>query len=279
MGIILPLLYRWRHAKEAAPERQPGGLHAGHAFPPGRSAAMLELYGDNGLRMTRGWIWLLVVAVVVGVLMMAAHLGLGTFDDNTRRMQLLYFCIILAVLSGGVAARLQARPGTTLSQIGGWFVIFAALILIYSYRDQFDAMRTRIVAELVPAQGQQTGPESIAFPVGEDGHYHINANLDGHDIGFLVDSGASDIVLTPEDARTIGLDPDYLNYSIPAMTANGRVMGAAVQINRLKVGPIEMMEIPATVNRAPMPVSLLGMEFLKRLRSWSVENGRLTLKQ
>jgi aspartyl protease family protein len=240
---------------------------------------MLELYGDNGRRMTRGWIWLLVVAVVTGVVMMAAHLGLGTFDDNTRRMQLLYFCIILAVLSGGVAARLQARPGTTLSQIGGWFVIFAALILIYSYRDQFNALRMRIVAELVPAQGQQVGPQSIAFPLGEDGHFHINANVDGHDIGFLVDSGASDIVLTPEDARAIGLDPDYLNYSIPAMTANGQVMGAAVQINRLKVGPIEMMEVPATVNRAPMPISLLGMEFLKRLRSWSVENGKLTLKQ
>jgi aspartyl protease family protein len=52
-----------------------------------------------------------------------------------------------------------------------------------------------------------------------------------------------------------------------------------VQINRLRVGPIEMLEVPATVTRAPMPVSLLGMEFLRRLRSWRVENGRLTLEQ
>jgi aspartyl protease family protein len=226
-----------------------------------------------------GWIWFLVVAVVAGVVMMAAHLGLGTFDDNDRRLRVLYLLIILAALSGGVAARLQARPGTTISHIGAWCVIFASLILIYSYRDQFTALRTRIVGELVPAQGQQTGPQSVAFPLGEDGHFHVNVNVDGHDIGFLVDSGASDIVLTPADARAIGLDPDNLSYSMPAMTANGTVMGAPVQINRLKVGPIEMMEVPATVNRAPMPVSLLGMEFLRRLRSWRVENGRLTLEQ
>lgn len=226
-----------------------------------------------------GWIWLLVVAVVFGIVMMAAHLGLGTFNDNDRTLQILYLCVILAALSAGVAARLQARPGTTISHIGAWCVIFAGLILAYSYRDEFTALRTRIVGELVPAQGQQTGPESIAFPLGQDGHFHVNANVDGVNINFLVDTGASDIVLTPADARAIGLDPDHLSYNMPAMTANGSVMGASVQLNRLKVGPIEIMEIPATVNRAPMPVSLLGMEFMKRLRSWRVENGRLTLEQ
>jgi len=242
---------------------------------------MLELYRDNGQRMKRGggWIWFLVVAVVAGIVMMAAHLGLGALQDNDRVLRILYLCIILAALSAGVAARLQARPGTTISHIGAWCVIFAALILAYSYRDQFTALRTRIVGELVPAEGQQTGPQSIAFPLGEDGHYHVNVNVDGHDIGFLVDSGASDIVLTPADARAIGLDPDNLSYSMPAMTANGTVMGAPVQLNRLRVGPIEMMEVPATVNRAPMPISLLGMEFLRRLRSWRVENGRLTFEQ
>jgi aspartyl protease family protein len=226
-----------------------------------------------------GWIWLLVVAVAFGVVMMAAHLGLGTFTDADRLLQIVYFCIILAALSAGVAARLQARPGTAISQIGAWCVIFAGLILVYSYRGEFTALRGRIVGELVPAQGQQTGPQSVAFPLGEDGHFHVNANVDGHDINFLVDTGASDIVLTPADAQAIGLDPANLNYSMPAMTANGSVMGAPVQINRLQIGPIEIMEVPATVNQAAMPVSLLGMEFLKRLRSWRVENGRLTLEQ
>ena len=86
-------------------------------------------------------------------------------------------------------------------------------------------------------------------------------------------------MLSPADARELGFNPDTLDYTMRAMTANGEVRGAPVQINRLKVGPIEMMEVPATVNQADMSVSLLGMQFLSRLRSWSVENGRLTLQQ
>lgn len=224
-------------------------------------------------------IWLLVVAVLVGVVALAAHVGLGTLDSTDRRMQLLYLCLILAVLSGGLAARLQARPGTVISQIGAWCVIFAALILIYSFRGEFATLRGRLIAELVPAQGQQTGAHSVAFPLEADGHYHVEANVDGHTIGFLVDSGASDIVLSPADARELGLDPDSLSYTMMAMTANGTVRGAPVQINRLRIGPIEMMELPATVNQADMSVSLLGMEFLSRLRSWRVEDGRLTMEQ
>jgi aspartyl protease family protein len=284
MGIVLPCPIVGTLKKRAARGNQdgcmPGMRQAIRLYAPGLAATMLGLYRDNGRRMNRGgWIWFLVVAVGAGIVMMAAHLGLGTFNDNDRLLQVLYFCVILAALSVGVAARLQARPGTAISHIGAWFVIFAGLILVYSYRDQFSTLRTRFVAELVPAQGQQTGPQSVVFPLSEDGHFHVNATVDGHDISFLVDTGASDIVLTPDDARAIGLDPDGLSYTNPAMTANGTVMGAPVQINRLTVGPIEEMEIPATVNRAPMPVSLLGMEFLRRLRSWRVEDGRLTLEQ
>jgi aspartyl protease family protein len=219
-----------------------------------------------------GGIWLLVVAVLVGVVALAAHAGLGTLDGTDRRMQLLYLCLVLA--AGFLAPR-----GTTISHLGAWCVIFAALILIYSFRGEFATMRARLMAELVPAQGEQTGAHSVAFPLEADGHYHVEADVDGHTIGFLVDSGASDIVLSPADARMLGLDPATLDYSMRASTANGEVRGAPVQINRLKIGPIEMMELPATVNQADMSVSLLGMEFLSRLRSWSVQDGRLTFQQ
>jgi aspartyl protease family protein len=77
----------------------------------------------------------------------------------------------------------------------------------------------------------------------------------------------------------LGLQPEYLSYSMTAQTANGVVRGAPIRIKTLKVGPIVMQDIPATVNEAEMSVSLLGMEFLRRLRSWGVQNGRLTFQQ
>jgi aspartyl protease family protein len=237
----------------------------------------------SGLRrpnpMRSRWIWLLVASILIGVVAMAAHVAPGALDDKDRRLQLVYLCVVLAVLSAGLAARLQARPGTTVSHLGIWCVLFAALILIYSYRDEFAGLRDRFTAELLPGRGVQTGAGSIAFPLEADGHYHVYATVDGANIGFLVDSGASDVVLSPSDARLLGLKPEYLSYSTLAETANGEVRGAPIQISKLQIGPIVMRGVPATVNQADMSVSLLGMEFLRRLKSWRVENGRLTFEQ
>jgi aspartyl protease family protein len=223
-------------------------------------------------------IWLLVVAVLIGVIALAAKLAPGAPDDTDRMMQLIYLCVILAVLTGGLAARLQARPGTTLAHIGTWGVIFAALILIYSYRDQFGSLRERFSAELIPARGTETGPSSIAYSAEADGHYHVYGAIDGSSVRFMVDSGATDIVLSPDDARMLGMQPDQLDYTLQAQTANGTVRGAPIRLKTLKVGPIVMHDIPATVNEAEMPVSLLGMEFLRRLKSWGVKNGKLTFE-
>jgi aspartyl protease family protein len=229
--------------------------------------------------MQSRWIWLLVVAIVIGVIALAVSAMPGGLSDTDQHLRLVYLCVILAVLSGGLAARLQAKPGTVIAQLGTWGVIFAALILIYSYRDQFSSLRDRFTAELIPAEGEQTGPASIAFALESDGHYHVYGSVNGTAIRFLVDSGSSDIVFSPADARMLGLQPDYLNYTMTAQTANGQVRGAPMQIEKLQVGPIVMRNVPATVNQAEMPVSLLGMEFLRRLKSWGVQNGRLTFQQ
>jgi aspartyl protease family protein len=228
--------------------------------------------------MQSRWIWLLVVAVLVGVVALAAKIAPGAPDDTDRMLQLIYLCVILAVLAGGLAARLQARPGTTLAHLGTWGVVFAALILVYSYRDQFGGLGDRFAAELVPARGTETGPASIAYSAEADGHYHVYGAVDGSSIRFLVDSGATDIVLSPDDARMLGMQPEHLNYTMVAQTANGTVRGAPVRLKTLKVGPIVMHDMPATVNEAEMPVSLLGMEFLRRLKSWGVRNGKLTFE-
>jgi aspartyl protease family protein len=229
--------------------------------------------------MQSRWIWLLVAAVLIGVIALAAGNAPGALDDDDKRMQLIYLCVILAALTGGLAARLQARPGTVLAQLGTWGVIFAGLILVYSYRDQFGSIGERFTAELIPAKGTQTGPETIAYTAQADGHYHVYGSVDGSSIQFLVDSGASDIVLSPGDARMLGMQPEYLDFTLMAQTANGTVRGAPVRLKTLKVGPIVMHDVPATVNEAEMPVSLLGMEFLRRLKSWGVQNGKLTFEK
>jgi clan AA aspartic protease (TIGR02281 family) len=110
------------------------------------------------------------------------------------------------------------------------------------------------------------------------GHYVIEASVNGAPVTFLVDTGASDIVLTQGDARRIGLQPSALEYTQRFATANGEVRGAPVVLRELRIGQLRLFDVEASVNKAPLGISLLGMDFLEQLSSYEVERGRLILR-
>ena len=85
------------------------------------------------------------------------------------------------------------------------------------------------------------------------------------------------MVLSPEDARRIGLTPDRLRFTERYRTANGTVRAAPVELREIRIGQLAQRYVPASVNEAPIGISLLGMSFLGRLESWAVEGGRLAL--
>jgi clan AA aspartic protease (TIGR02281 family) len=113
---------------------------------------------------------------------------------------------------------------------------------------------------------------------GAGGHYVVEAMVNGAPLTFLVDTGASDIVLTMADAERLGLHPGSLNFTQRFATANGEVRGAPVVLREIRVGQFSLFDVPASVNEAPLRVSLLGMSFLQKLNGYGVENGRLILR-
>jgi aspartyl protease family protein len=113
---------------------------------------------------------------------------------------------------------------------------------------------------------------------GPEGHFVIEAAVNGVPVTFLVDTGASEIVLTLADARRLGLDSRRLEFSQRFRTANGEVQGAPVRLRELRVGQFSLYDLDASVNSAPLPVSLLGMSFLDRLHGYRVEDRRLILE-
>ncbi len=113
---------------------------------------------------------------------------------------------------------------------------------------------------------------------GPRGHFVIEAAVNGAPVSFLVDTGASEIVLTLADARRLGFDPRRLEFSQRFGTANGEVAGAPVRLRELRVGQFSLYDLEASVNAAPLPISLLGMSFLDRLRGYRVEGRRLILE-
>ena len=114
-----------------------------------------------------------------------------------------------------------------------------------------------------PQEALVTGA-GIEVPVSPDGHFYLTAMVNGVKVRFVVDTGASDVVLTQRDAARIGLDPKTLNYFGTATTANGQVMTAPVRLDTLSLGDRVDRDVPAVVNNGVLDTSLLGMSYLGR---------------
>ncbi len=229
------------------------------------------------MRHSVGFWLLILLGATVALVFILERMFPGTLDDPDTRMSLIYRIGWLALIGASVVAFARARPQSALRNAAIWLAIFVVLTGLFSFKDDAAFIGKRFLGALAPTQGMEHGDGTVSFPAGPDGHFYIQALVNGGRVTFMVDTGASDIVLTPSDADRIGIDSEHLDFDQVAETANGLVRGAAIELDSLVVGPIDMGRLPATINGADMSESLLGMEFLNRLRGWRVENGVLTL--
>jgi len=114
-------------------------------------------------------------------------------------------------------------------------------------------------------------------PRATDGHYYLSAQVNGKTVNFVVDTGATQIVLTRSDARKIGLETDDLAFVGRAYTANGEVQTAPVNLDSFEIGPIRDEGIRAVVNAGDLDQSLLGMDYLQRFSRVEIADGKLIL--
>ena len=105
---------------------------------------------------------------------------------------------------------------------------------------------------------------SIEVPMAPDGHYYLSATVNGSRVRFVVDTGASNIVLTAADARRAGFDPLTLAYTQRANTANGSVDTAPVTLDSVEIAGFGDEAVHAVVNAGDLDTSLLGMAYLSR---------------
>ena len=181
-----------------------------------------------------------------------------------------YLALIGAAVIAGVFAAYRGRLGSGLRDGLVWGLIILGLVAAYGLKDD-------IRSALLPHQAVQTAGESLVLRRGRDGHFHLTAEVNGAQVRFLVDTGASDVVLTRDDAVRAGLDPARLDFTRRAMTANGPVMTAPVRLDRVAVGELEARDVPAVVGGGGLFQSLLGMSYLDGFRRISVEGDRMIL--
>lgn len=149
------------------------------------------------------------------------------------------------------------------------------LVLGYSYR--YELENNRLVAELLPRHIRVNGNGSMEIRASMGEHFFVEGFVNSVPVRFLIDTGASDIVLSPYDAGRTGFRPETLEYSRVYTTANGYGKGAPVTLGEIKIGTVTLDSAAASVNQTDMEDSLLGMNFLRRLKSFHFEGDTLIL--
>jgi aspartyl protease family protein len=134
------------------------------------------------------------------------------------------------------------------------------------------------IARTAPRASAQGDAWQYVVEAGPHGHFVLDAVVNGVPITFLVDTGASAIVLSPEDARALGFLARHLEFSRRFRTANGEVRAAPVRLRELRIGQFSLYDVEAAVNEAPIGISLLGMGFLEELAGYEVADRRLILR-
>ncbi len=219
----------------------------------------------------RFWWLLAALALLVMFLMWQYPYMAGNTDRNIR---ILYLVLMVALIgSSGGLSRLPMNRMARDALL--WLAIILLIALGYSFRA--DIKGSRLYGALAPGSVQITAEGNLRVTRAEDGHFHLEGTVNGAPESFLVDTGASDIVLTQPAAAAAGLDPETLNYSRTYQTANGTVRGAPVVLKTLDIGTAHIGNIPASVNQGQLEESLLGMTFLNQFKSFKVEDNQLTL--
>ncbi len=230
----------------------------------------------------------LMVALGIGLLaalvLFLNWLFPGALAQNDAAPSLVHQVLLLTFLISSVAlsGRTNLKEGIRYALV--WAAIGFALVLGYSMRHEFQGLGTRMMSALIPSLAVQMEPGMVAVAKSRNGHFMARAQVTGPELDsatvvFLVDTGATNVALTPGDARRIGVDPQLLRFDQIINTANGTNKAASVRLPRITIGDVEVRNIRASVVAGGLDVSLLGHSFLDGLSGYEVKDDHLILRQ
>lgn len=185
---------------------------------------------------------------------------------------ILYY-VMAVVFVGSSLLAMRIPMGKALKMALAWIAIFALAFLVFAFRGEFSALGQRLRAE---ATGSSIDDgKTVRVPVAEDGHFYVNAKLNGREVRFMVDSGASVTTISRSEAMAAGIEIGSRRAIVN--TANGPTSVSQSSADRLEVGSIERSDFPVDVSDQE-GLNLLGMNFLRSLRGWRVEGNYLVLQ-
>ena len=196
--------------------------------------------------------------------------------SGDQTVQLIGAMMMLVLVGSSLVAR-RLPIGQVARMVAGWLLIFAAVLVGYSYRFELHAVVQRVAGDLLGERGQTVG-DTLRVPMAPDGHFWVRARVDGEEMRFLIDSGATTTAMSAAAADQAGLEVERSGLPVVISTANGMVEARRARIGRLSMGPILSKDLTAVVSPAFGDINVLGMNFLSSLESWRVEGRTLVLE-
>jgi aspartyl protease family protein len=190
---------------------------------------------------------------------------------------LIWGVVMVVLLISSLAAR-RLAAGQVAKMALAWIAIFAALFVVFSYRFEFASVWERVKSEFSGTAGQAYVGEAIAVKRQDNGHYWVQTQINGKNVDFMIDSGATTTAVNSKTAADVGLLVDSGGYPIIIQTANGSVKAFRGVAQSLELGPLKLADHKVVVSENFGDTNVLGMNFLDSLKSWKVENNVMTLQ-
>lgn len=192
--------------------------------------------------------------------------------DSQDLPHLIYLVLLGSVIAGYFFLSNRDNLGKTAQQAAIWGLIFVGAVAVAGL---WPALRD----DIAPRQSFIEGSGRIEVPRAVDGHYYLTLEINGKPIEFVVDTGATDMVLSARDAERVGIHLNRLAYLGQAQTANGTVPIARVSLDKVTLGDLNDSNVMASVNGGDMDGSLLGMSYLQRFGRIEIAGDRLVLER
>lgn len=231
--------------------------------------------------------WLAIIVLLVGGLVLILKgetRSVGGLDEASFAGVITGLALLI-YFGTSMLEDYKGRFGTAFRDLAVWIAIALGLVGLYAFRSEFSYLGQRIAGELLPPGeivmvGQdEEGHRSVRIRRRPDGHFIARSEVNGTAITMLVDTGATTLVLKSSDAKLAGIDTDRLSFTIPVRTANGLAYSAGVRLRSVSVGPIVIRDLEALVAKpGSLNESLLGMNFLTKLKSYEFSGDFLTLR-
>ncbi len=222
-------------------------------------------------------IWLIIVSIIAFAYFVFTRYFSDYEITKDQRVELIYSLMLVTFLVFSLFSR-KISFLYTMKTVLCWIGIFVIVLIGYSYKSSIISVYENVIASVNPSEARNSNDGTVEIKKSIGGQYKVNALINGKKIKFLVDTGASSVTLSQEDAARLGVDISSLNYNVIMYTANGVNKAAFVMLPYIQIGDIFIPNVKALVAQKGLDSSLLGMSFLDRLHSFSFNNDKLILR-